>query len=129
MQEVDACRTEDEEASVWSFGPAPLIHQAAQHLEKAWHPLNFIENDQFVLVESEEQLGFGEFGEVGWRFEIEVKGGSVFCNGERQGGLAHLTRPEKPDDRMAGKQAGETELQKAGIHTLQLFHELEELQG
>ena len=57
--------------------------------------MDFVENQQPVLVIVQVQFGLQEFGAVAFRFEIQVDAPAALRNPKSKRGLAHLTRPKQ----------------------------------
>ena len=66
-QKIDGGGTQDQEAAGAFAAAAPLIDQAAQGLEKLRRPVDFIENNQLVLMELQEKLRLPQPVPVGSR--------------------------------------------------------------
>lgn len=79
-------------------GPALAVDDAAEDGEEGGQGLNFVENDEILVVHVQEELGIGKLGEVGRAFQVEVEAGwPVAGKGLGQGGLAGLARSEEYD--------------------------------
>jgi hypothetical protein len=63
--------------------------------------MDFIKNDQPVLILLQEQGRVGEFVPVVPGLQIEIEGGASFGDFQRQRRLADLTRPDQCDRRLA----------------------------
>jgi hypothetical protein len=77
--------------------PAPLIDDASKRLEKLRNPVDFIQNDQFILMLMEVEFRVGQFGPVGRQFQIEINGFGAETIGHcvSQSGFANLARPDQ----------------------------------
>ena len=74
-----------------------LVDDAPQDLEQAWHAVDLVQDDQFVALRTQVGVGIGQTQAVGGAFQVEVGAASGPCvgQGQGQGGLAHLARPQQ----------------------------------
>ena len=73
----------------------PLINQPAQHREQTGCAVNFVEDDQFVQMVGQIQLGLCEFRAVAFRLQVQINTRQGLSDFQRQRGLADLAWPEQ----------------------------------
>ena len=86
-----------------SASAPPPVDQTTQRLKQLRYAMDFIENDQLVLVVSQKKLRIAELVAVGLRFKVEVQRWPGFGQLMRQGGLAHLPRSDERHCCLAGQ--------------------------
>ena len=72
-----------------------------ERLEEMRHPVDLVEDDQFILMQPQELGGLRELVPVGHGLEIEIDGRSRRADLQRQSGLADLTRADQRHGRFA----------------------------
>jgi len=101
LHQIERCRSEQQEASrPKPLGP-PAIDQPAQVLEQFRRAMNFVEDDELVLMAAEKEFGFGQVCAIGFRFEIEIDRRPLPADLLRQCRLADLAGSEQRDGRGA----------------------------
>ncbi len=91
-EQIDGSRAEYEEPAGAMTAAAALVNQAAQRLEYFRRAVDFIENDQPVLIGAQKKRRLDQLVPVLRRLQIEIErvGALRDCQGERR--LADLTR-------------------------------------
>jgi hypothetical protein len=79
LQQVQAGRSQQKVAAGLGAGAAGLINQAAQHRKQSRLAVCLVEDDQFVQVALQAQLGLDQLGAVTFGIEVEVDMGSPWA--------------------------------------------------
>jgi hypothetical protein len=74
---------------------AAFVDQAAEDLKYLWRTVDFVEDDQPVLVLPQKQGGIGKLPAVFWGFEIQIDGRHFLGNAPSQGCLSNLSRTDE----------------------------------
>ena len=72
LEQIDRRRAEYKESTCAPAVPPSRVDEPAQALEELRCALDFVEDDELVLVLRQVELGLGELGAVGFRLEIEI---------------------------------------------------------
>ena len=94
-QQLDGCRSEQQEHARPLAGEPPSVDDAAQGGEQPRRAVHFVENHQAVGVLGAVLLDVAELGEVARPLQVHVDGVTLRGDLLRQGRLADLSRPDQ----------------------------------
>jgi hypothetical protein len=80
---------------------AIAIDHTSQHFKQPGNSLNFIEDQQLILMAFQKQLRFLQLGPICRRLKIQDEAGAPLSNLVREGGFTHLSWPQQRNGREA----------------------------
>ena len=100
-----------------------------QALEEAGHLLHLVEDDEFSRLFVQIEIRFGQDLPVGFPFEIKVDRWLRRSDIESKRGLPDLSGAQKDNGGLGLQRGVHAFVGLASVHTLQLLHHVEDLQG
>jgi hypothetical protein len=129
VQKHIRCRPKQEELRCAGPLAASHVDLSAEGLEQVRHLLDFIKDDKFADLFIQIQIGLCQDPSICVAFQIKVHGWALSSYLEGEGGLANLPRPQEDNSRLSVEGGLNGLSSMAMIHTLQLLHVMEDLQG
>lgn len=93
--EVDRSVAKQQKLASAPSGRAIAIDQAPQNLECVWQTMNFVADDQLVIMACKIEFWFRQFGPIRLRLQIEISRGPAFANISCRCRITDLTMPQQ----------------------------------